>query len=338
MPRRLRFLLPALVAGCTFAADPSTPSWQGPPPSAEGTTTTEPDASTSEPSTSSDATGAGTTGAPLPRFDVGAAPPDVGPAAGGPCPGVDVLFVIDDSYSMADEQQNLIASFPAFSDGLLTLVGTGYDVHVGVVTTDDYAFNEDGCTQIGALTTKTGGKEASNQMCAPFVKGRFMTGYDDLVEDFACTARVGISGASKERPILAALEALAPEQQAPGACNAGFRRDDALFVLVVVTDEDDLQDTPGLPSDWYETLVERAGGEAERIVVLSLVGTEKPNACPGFQWNGADGAQIATQIIAFTEMFGDRGYVGDVCAPDYGPFFDEALSVVASACAALPAG
>lgn len=274
-------------------------------------------------------------GTTLPKFDVA---PETDPADGqAPCPGIDVLFVVDDSHSMSDEQSHLVDSFPGFSDGLLTLVGAGYDVHVGVVTTDAYAFNEEGCTEIGALTTKTGGNDASNAMCAPFSLGRFMSKYDDLEADFACAARVGTSGDPKERPMLAALEALSPDKLAPSGCNAGFRRDEALLVIVIVTDEEDLQDSPGMVEDWYEGIVERAGGDPDHVVVLSLVGTPKPNACPDFQWNGSEGAEVAHQIIAFTEMFGPRGLVGDVCASDYAPFFAEAVELVSDACAALPA-
>ena len=48
-------------------------------------------------------------------------------------PVVDVLFVIDDSCSMEDEQGALTANFPRFMD---YFVGSGLDYHVGVVSTD----------------------------------------------------------------------------------------------------------------------------------------------------------------------------------------------------------
>ena len=329
-------VLVSFVSACTFTA-PGPAGFAGPDVAATTATSDEtgppPDPATTGGSSSGGGT---TTGAPAPpRFDLGGGA-DIPEAA--PCPGIDVLFVIDDSYSMADEQANLVASFPGFSDGLLALVDGGLDVHVGVVTTDAYAFNEAGCTMVGALTTRTGGTGSSNAMCAPFSEGRYLTGADDLVADFACAAQVGTEGDPKERPVLAALEALAPTNLGEGGCNAGFRRAGAVFVTVIVTDEDDLEDTPGTPGDWYEDLVARAGGDPARVIVLSLVGHPKPNLCPPFQWNGSEGAQIASQLIEFTELFGPNGMVGDVCAPDYAPFFDEALALIETTCDALPAG
>ena len=49
---------------------------------------------------------------------------------------VDILFVIDDSPSMADKQTNLAKNFPDFINVLNTIQGGLPDVHIGVVTSD----------------------------------------------------------------------------------------------------------------------------------------------------------------------------------------------------------
>src|SRR5262245_27261598 len=49
---------------------------------------------------------------------------------------VDLLFVIDNSGSMADKQQNLRDNFPNFINVLNTIQGGLPDVHIGVVTSD----------------------------------------------------------------------------------------------------------------------------------------------------------------------------------------------------------
>ena len=49
---------------------------------------------------------------------------------------IDILFVIDDSGSMADKQNNLAANFPNFIDVLNTIQGGLPDVHIGVVSSD----------------------------------------------------------------------------------------------------------------------------------------------------------------------------------------------------------
>ena len=45
----------------------------------------------------------------------------------------DVLFVVDSSGSMAEEQQKLTTNFPYFFEYLVT---QGVDYHIGVVSTD----------------------------------------------------------------------------------------------------------------------------------------------------------------------------------------------------------
>src|SRR5690606_31502427 len=51
------------------------------------------------------------------------------------CSKIDFLFVVDNSGSMADEQQNLIASFPGFFQTIQEQVEAD-DFHIMVVTTD----------------------------------------------------------------------------------------------------------------------------------------------------------------------------------------------------------
>ena len=49
---------------------------------------------------------------------------------------VDILFVVDDSPSMADKQANLAKNFPRFTDELSKIEGGLPNVHIGVVTSD----------------------------------------------------------------------------------------------------------------------------------------------------------------------------------------------------------
>jgi hypothetical protein len=298
-------------------------------------------------STSSDGSGdsvpeptEGTGGDDGPKFDLGTS--DVAVPTGESCQKVDLLFIIDNSGSMADEQDNITASFPGFINGMLTTLEDAESYHVGVVTTDPYSGNAPGCTMIGSLVTQTSGTDSSNAVCTPFADGfRFMTENDDLAAKFTCAAKPGTAGSGDERPMDAVRAALSANLNAPGACNAEFLRDDALLVLVFITDEEDDHEivpifniqmgSDGNPPDWFADVVARKAGIEENVVVLSLVGHPKPNACPDFQWDGFDGAEIATRIIEFTHMF-THGFVGDVCAADYTPFFDEALAVIDTAC------
>src|SRR5262245_53839080 len=67
---------------------------------------------------------------------------DAGPPGTGivlpPAEPVDVLFVVDNSGSMADEQDRLAAAFPAF----LAALQPDADLHVAIVTTDLTSMNE----------------------------------------------------------------------------------------------------------------------------------------------------------------------------------------------------
>lgn len=247
------------------------------------------------------------------------------------CGQVDMLFVIDNSESMADEQANLVASFPGFVAGIESIL-PGTDVHVGVVTTDANEWNGTGCQRIGALTTETSAAD-----CRPYASGkRFITAQDDLAAKFSCAAQVGIEGDGHERPIDAVSAVLHPFAADVDVCNAGFLRPDALFVLVIITDEEDDGASAGDPPDWTADVL-AAKGDDEHVVVLGLVGHDKPNACIAEQWDGMRGAEIAPRLIAFTEGF-THGLVGDVCAPSYAEFFAEAVDGIAVACDVIPVG
>lgn len=268
-----------------------------------------------------------------PQFDVGAdvVPVDPPPA----CQTVDLLFVIDNSGSMGDEQLNLVASFPGFIEGITNRLGPKTSYHVGVVTTDAYEWDVPECQAIGGLTVRTGGDLSSAESCGPYAAGgNFMTIDDDLGPAFECAARVGIDGAGIERPMDALTAALAQPAGPTSACNAGFLRDDSLLVVVLITDEEDDGDSFGQPIDWYQSVLDAKHGDQESIVVLSLIGHDKPNECIPSQWTGMMGAEISPRLITFTEQF-SHGTVGDVCAPDYGPFFEEAVDGIVKACGSV---
>jgi hypothetical protein len=150
--------------------------------------------------------------------------------------------------------------------------------------------------------------------------------------------QVGTAGDNDERMMDAGLAAISDALNGPGGCNEGFIRDDALLVMVLITDEDDpgscgipgigCNGSAGSPPEWHTEVFDRKGGHAENAVVLTLTRGAPDNAC------GAAGlAEIdATRLIAFATLFGGNGFTGDICSP-FGPFFDEAVGLIESACA-----
>ncbi len=82
--------------------------------------------------------GGGRDGGGLPTDGAGTDAPFVPPPPEGTCTKMDILFVVDDSGSMAEEQGNLAANFPAFIhilDGFVTETGAPLDYRVGITTT-----------------------------------------------------------------------------------------------------------------------------------------------------------------------------------------------------------
>lgn len=250
------------------------------------------------------------------------------------CRSVDVLFVIDDSASMADQQAALIASFDGFVQGMRDALSTAIDYHVGVVTSDAYSHNAMGCRAIGDLVTATGGPGLPARTCDPFPSGgRYLTGTDpDLPTSFSCIANVGVGGADDERMARALLDATDPAN----TCNTGFLRADSVLVLVLITDEDDVRDgcttdlgietclsygSGGTPDEWVAELATHH--DPALTVVLSLLGLRGDNPC---------GAVPASQMLHFTHAFGMHGHEGDVCAASYDGFFQEAVPIIGGVC------
>ena len=198
-----------------------------------------------------------------------AAPPDAGgdsaPAALA-CPKVpahqdidlDILFVIDNSASMEQEQKQLMYSFPGHIDALKDPVTRRLpNLRMGVVTTDlgvGKLYVSKDCTPDGdkgklkASSTVTGCSLPTD----PWIEIKYnktnIPGAGDAVTKvknaFSCLSAVGVAGCGFEQPLLSAVTALDPAGNVnPGflrnddPCKAG--REDAMLAVVFLTDEDD---------------------------------------------------------------------------------------------------
>jgi hypothetical protein len=253
---------------------------------------------------------------------------DEGPDDDGPglptelCSGIDLVFVVNNTYTMFDEQlrlQSAATEFVAEIAGAIPEVTQ--NMHVGVLTTDDHRF------------------VASTSACeAPYASGAsYMVFAETMGDELGCSLEVGIDGDPNDRPVQMLLGALSDEMLVPEGLHDGFLREKALLVVVIATDEDDRLDpvtgwgSVGDPVDWATALAGLKGGHAQDVVVLSLVGTPGPNACPDFQWNGHEGAEVATRLIELTEAF-PHGAVGDLCSPEYASFLLGEVPSIADAC------
>jgi hypothetical protein len=196
------------------------------------------------------------------------------------CDGVDFLFIIDDSGSMGDEQQNLINSFPGFIRAITETLDLD-DFHIMIVDTDDAYGNSsssmmcspapccvswcanqspaDECAEASGpykSCAEWNGEEDScdhilgaghiganlSAQCQIDGDQRYLKkGQTDLNDTFACMAKVGIEGNGSERPMQAMIEAAGP-LSGTGECNDGFIRDSAILVVTFITDEAELKE------------------------------------------------------------------------------------------------
>jgi hypothetical protein len=165
---------------------------------------------------------------------------------------VDILFVVDDSGSMADKQANLKSNFPKFIEVLNTIQGGLPDVHIGVVTSDVGVNGEDDAAPGTAVGTVGNGgcagtgKGGNLTVSGAPVTGTFLsdikqsdgsrvTNYTgDLATVFGQMATVGATGCGFEQHLQAMRRAL---ENNPS--NAGFLRADAFLAVIFLADEDD---------------------------------------------------------------------------------------------------
>lgn len=237
------------------------------------------------------------------------------------CEKIDFLFVIDNSGSMEDNQAKLVANYDAFIDGILESVQRVQSIHVGVVTTDAYRFNRSECSTLGGLVLKTGGANASQEVCGPYASGgSYMTEEDDLDEAFRCAAQVGTTGSGNELMLRAAVSATSAPLTDPGACNEGFVRDDALLVQFLITDED-VDIDPVFAA--AELLANKRGGLAD-IVTVAL-GNPPDGEC------GLGSQGPAFGLDTYVNLF-RHGFFGAICEDDYTDVLRAAADAVAEAC------
>jgi hypothetical protein len=163
---------------------------------------------------------------------------------------LDVLFVIDNSPSMLDEQRQRADNFPRLSDARSTLDGGMPNLHIGVVTSDMGTTGSldpsHPAPRVGASTgacVGQGDDGALQHASAPELTGSFISdvALDDgtrrrnytgeLREVFAHIALVGDAGCGFEQHLRAMERALTEP--------SGLVRPAANLAVVIVADEDD---------------------------------------------------------------------------------------------------
>lgn len=260
------------------------------------------------------------------------------------CQKVDFLFVIDNSNSMSDEQQLLIASFPGFIAAIEDALPSAADFHIGVTKTDVFGFDDspvpdpaNPCAyQLGGLlshATPPDAKTGTGLDCEFESGANYMIEGPLLADEFACVAAVGTKGNTGERQAEATLAALDDQS----ACSAGFLRKDALTVVVVITDEDDDWSAPDSDAQtnaqaWYEgVLAAEDGIDGNLVFVLISGGGPKWPDCGPLDLMTMTGADDSPKLSAWAQKFGNHE-LSSVCSPGYADSLAAAIGVIETAC------
>lgn len=151
-------------------------------------------------------------------------------------PKADILWVVDNSCSMYDEQARLISNlsrFVSYADQLES------DYQMAVVVTDSRS-----------------SRAGTFEQCYPHPR-IVRNDYARREEAFRCLFEVGTNGSGTEAGLGAARQALLRAQNTaePGNVNAGFIRDDASLAIVVMSDEEDQSiESEGLLLSYFQSI------------------------------------------------------------------------------------
>jgi hypothetical protein len=135
---------------------------------------------------------------------------------------VDILWVIDNSGSMATSQSNLASNFNSFIDRFSQL---NYDFQMGVITTDAFLGYHYSQNSRSRLRDGANGNFSGVRIIDPNTP--------NLTQTFITNITQGTNGLGDERGLSSFEHALG------NPLNAGFRREGAFLSIIIVSDEND---------------------------------------------------------------------------------------------------
>lgn len=213
---------------------------------------------------------------------------------------VDILFIVDNSFSMLDSQRKLGDRLASFISGL-----GGIDWQIGVTTTDTSSgpFGLKGAlSKLDGLASKILTKNTPD----------YINVFKETVvrkESIGC----GLTCPSNdERP----MEALAGAIAKRDTDNAGFFRSSADLAVVVLSDEDERSHggSSAFKPDSALAAFASAFGLQKLITAFGLIIEPGDTSCKSQE--GLDGA-YGTFVDRLAQLTG--GQTGSICSADYGP-------------------
>lgn len=233
---------------------------------------------------------------------------------------VDIVFLVDNSNSMCEEQSILVENFNAFIDNLVT---AGADFQLAVINTDATeavpgafrtrpgTYNAPGCAS-PPNTADCAARQLPADGVLRVADYRGKENFKDIIrDDFRCLALTGIDGNGVEMGLETTRQALLKGKA------SGFLRPDAFLSIVFVTDENDCSDgTLGITqSGEVYSAIKAANNvdsacEFQRNIEDSCMLTSK-NALPISHTYKNDAGEDVTEIRTGLDWctFGDRAIV-----------------------------
>jgi len=202
---------------------------------------------------------------------------------------VDVLWIVDTSCSMDEEQAQLGSNFDAF---MTQFLDSGLDYHIGVVSTNMDDLNKSGRLQPDSADSS---------------RLYIDTNTPDPVDAFVRTAVMGTDNHYNERGRDAAFTALDDVTGLRDTYNAGFYRDDASLAIVALSDEDD---SSVMALNEFTTWMRGLKPDLEMLSFSSIVGDDLGGGltCPTASEPGYD-------YLTLTDTFG--GVAWSICDDDW---------------------
>jgi hypothetical protein len=148
----------------------------------------------------------------------------------------DILFVIDNSTSMQDKQENLKRNASTFIN---VLAESNNNYHIGIVTTDMQASTDRGRLRMAVPGPPFLSRPDPRDPNAPVLKAALVDAFIQTIDS------LGTSGSSSEAALNSAHAALDASKYPDAAtANTGFLRPDAALAVIILTDEDDCSFKP----------------------------------------------------------------------------------------------
>jgi hypothetical protein len=238
---------------------------------------------------------------------------------------VDILWVIDTSYSMCDLQQKISDAMDSLT---IAFSGLSLDVRMGCVTASMLTPGQSG--ELQALSGSP----------------KYVSGLDQAsLDTFRANCPIGCNGHPYEfefTPIVTALE-----MSQAGMPNEGFLRDDASFTAIALTDEEDLSSSPIIepvdhpyhflynsPQDFVNKLIQKKNGNVNRVNynLIAHIDPDPNGSDPDPCYDTTDAQNLkGIEAINFLSSQKTNGKPGgamiDICSTiDYSPLLPSLIN------------